>query len=212
MEDSTNKEKVLKKIRAALMSNTIETKDYAVDFDGPIVAETEETLEIQFAKSFTQSGGKFVFCIDENEFLENLQYIISEYEWKSMYCAEPGIQALLSNADISLVDASADLKDVRVAITSCEQLVGKTGSIMVSSLQSTLRVLPFSTQTHIVLAHTSQICSETKDALCFLKQKYGNTLPANFTFIRGNTLLSDNKVDKESLKEVFVFLIDDTVH
>ena len=72
MEDSTNKEKLLKKIRNALINTTIETKDYAVDFDSAIQTETDDSLEIQFAKSFTQSGGKFVFCIDENEFLENL--------------------------------------------------------------------------------------------------------------------------------------------
>jgi L-lactate dehydrogenase complex protein LldG len=211
MEDSTSKEKLLKKIRSALMNNTIETKDYAVDFDSSITPAAEDSMEIQFAKSFTQSGGKFVFCIDESEFIENLQYIISENEWTQLYCTEPGIQALLKKDNINLVGEESDLSTVKVAITSCEQLVGKTGSIMVSSQQSTMRVLPFSAQTHIVLAHTSQICSETKDSLSFLKQKYGNTLPTNFTFIRGNTLLSDNKSDKENLKDVFVFLIDDSV-
>jgi L-lactate dehydrogenase complex protein LldG len=210
MEDSTNKEKVLKKVRTAIMSNAIETKDYSVDFDSLLISEPEETLEIQFAKSFTQSGGKFVFFIDEKEFLENLQYIDSEYEWKSIFCNEPGLQSLLSKTELPSIGSEDDLKDVKVAITSCEQLVGKTGSIMISSQQTTLRILPFSAHTHIVVAHTSQICSETKDALCFLKQKYGNTLPANFTFIRGNTLLSENKADKEALKDVFVFLIDDT--
>lgn len=210
MEDSTNKEKLLKKIRSALINNTIETKDYAVDFDSAIQTETDDSLEIQFAKSFTQSGGKFIFCIDENEFLENLQYIISENEWKKIYCSEQGLQALVNKADVTIVNDEAELKDVKIAITSCEQLVGKTGSIMVSSSQTNMRILPFAAQTHIVLANTSQICSETKDALAFLKQKYGNTLPANFTFIRGNTLLSDNRQDKESLKEVFVFLIDDS--
>ena len=56
MEDSTNKEKVLKKVRTAIMSNAIETKDYSVDFDSLLISEPEETLEIQFAKS---SAGHF---------------------------------------------------------------------------------------------------------------------------------------------------------
>jgi len=212
MESLGNKEKLIKKIKNSLMNNIIETADYAVDFESNITAEAEDSIEIQFAKSFTQSHGKFVFCLDESEFLENLQYVVSENEWAKLYCAEAGIQELIKQSNINFVSDENDLKDVKVSITSCEQLVGKTGSIMVSSLQPSMRILPFSAHTHIVLAHTSQICSETKDAICFLKQKYNNNLPNNFTFIRGNTLLSENKTDKDNLKDVYVFLIDDSVN
>ena len=51
MEDSTSKEKVLKKIRRALINKSTEAIAN-VDFESPIYAANTDGLEINFAQNF----------------------------------------------------------------------------------------------------------------------------------------------------------------
>jgi L-lactate dehydrogenase complex protein LldG len=60
MQESTTREKVLKKIRNALISKT--NNPYPnLDFDSPVFRMNEEVPELQFAKAFRDAGGQFVF-------------------------------------------------------------------------------------------------------------------------------------------------------
>ena len=69
MRDSTtSKEKILKKIRKALIhKSTQEIGD--IDIDSEIFTASEESLEMQFAQNFTALNGKFIFCENETEFI-----------------------------------------------------------------------------------------------------------------------------------------------
>ena len=89
MRDSTtSKEKILKKIRKALIhKSTQEIGD--VDKDSEIFTASEESLEMQFAQNFTTLNGKFIFCENEAEFLENFDWIVKDNEWKNLFCLEP---------------------------------------------------------------------------------------------------------------------------
>ena len=64
MQESTIREQVLKKVRAALISKTRDPfpgHDYE-----PTVFEVENDIpEIVFAKNLKDAGGNFIFCSDE---------------------------------------------------------------------------------------------------------------------------------------------------
>src|SRR3989344_7499162 len=104
MRDSTtSKEKILKKIRKALIhKSTQEIGD--VDNDSEIFTASEESLEMQFAQNFTALNGKFIFCENEAEFLENFDWIVKDNEWKHLFCLEPKIKDLLKKAKIKFSD------------------------------------------------------------------------------------------------------------
>jgi L-lactate dehydrogenase complex protein LldG len=214
MQDSTtSKEKILKKIRKALIHKSLqEIGD--VNTESDIFVNSEEPLEVQFAQNFVNVNGKFVFCENENEFLENFAGIIRDNNWEQLFCLEPVIQGLLKKAGISFLDQEQELKDANIGITFCEYLIARTGSIVISSKQASGRRLPIYANFHIVIAYTSQLLLHVKDALKYIREKYNNQLPSMISTITGPSRTAD--IEKTLVqgahgpKEIFVFLIDDT--
>ncbi len=213
MRDSTtSKEKILKKIRTALLHKSpIEMAD--VDTESDIFIASEEPLEIQFAQNFSAINGKFVFCENENEFIENFDFIAKDHKWENLFCLEPAIKELLKKGKFKFSDNESDFLGVDVGLTFCECLVARTGSIVITSKQVSGRRLPVYANTHIVVAFTSQLVYTIKDALKVVREKYGTNLPSMISTITGPSRTSD--IEKTLVqgahgpKDVFVFLIDD---
>jgi L-lactate dehydrogenase complex protein LldG len=99
-----------------------------------------------------------------------------------------------------------------VGITTCESLVARTGSILVSSVRNT-RVLTIYPSVHIVIAYSSQVVMEIKDSLQQLKNKYGRNMPSMISYITGPSRTSDIErkivTGAHGPKELYVFLIQD---
>ncbi|HRH01435.1 MAG TPA: LUD domain-containing protein [Bacteroidia bacterium] len=211
MEESTSKEKVLKRIRKALINKSAEAAPN-VDFESPIYAKNPETLEINFAQNFTEAGGKFVFCLDYNECIDNLLYLAKENNWDKLFCLEEPLKELL---DIANLAHSEDLEGVNASITTCEFLIAQTGGVVVSSKLTSGRVTPFLFPVHLVLAFTSQLVEETKDAFKNLKLKFPNQLPSMLSIIcgPGRTMAIDTMPLQVGIgpTEIYVFLIDDLI-
>jgi L-lactate dehydrogenase complex protein LldG len=213
MQDSTtSKEKILKKIRKALIHKSPqEIGD--VDKESEIFVTSEEPLEIQFAQNFSALNGKFIFCENQNEFIENFAFIAGDNKWQNIFCLEPELKLLLSKGNIVFSDREEDLLKTDIGLTLCECLIARTGSIMVSSRQASGRRLPVYSNFHIVVAYTSQLVNNVKDALKLVKEKYSNQLPSMISTITGPSRTAD--IEKTLVqgahgpKEVFVFLIDD---
>lgn len=213
MQDSTtSKEKILKKIRKALIhKSTQEIGD--VDKESEIFTTSEEPLEIQFAQNFSALNGKFIFCENEAEFIENFGFISKDNEWENIFCLEPKIKELLLKGNIKFSDKEEDLIKTDIGLTLCECLVARTGSVMVTSKQASGRRIPVYSNFHIVVAYTSQLVNNVKDGLKQIKEKYNNQLPSMISTITGPSRTAD--IEKTLVqgahgpKEIFVFLIDD---
>ena len=212
MADVTSREKVLKKIRKALTTkSTQEIGD--IDKDSEIFTASEEPLEIQFAQNFTNVNGKFVFCENEAEFIENINFFIKDNSWNNLFCTEPTIKEILTKGNITFSDKEEDFMATNVGLTLCECLIARTGSIMISSKQISGRRLPIYSNYHIVIAYTSQLLYNIKDGLKYIRDKYGSAIPSMITTISGPSKTAD--IEKTLVqgahgpKEVFVFLIDD---
>jgi L-lactate dehydrogenase complex protein LldG len=213
MQDSTtSKEKILKKIRKALIHKSPqEIGD--VDKDSEIFVSSEEPLEIQFAQNFSAVNGKFVFCENETEFLENLDFFIKDNEWENIFTLEPEIKTLLSKGNIKFSDKEEDLLKTDIGLTLCECLIARTGSIMITSRQASGRRIPVYSNFHIVVAYSSQLLNNVKDGLKFIKEKYGTQMPSMISTITGPSRTAD--IEKTLVqgahgpREIFVFLIDD---
>lgn len=213
MQDSTtSKEKILKKLRKALIQRSMqEIGD--VDKDSTIFTESEEPLEIQFAQNFSAVNGRFIFCENETEFVENFDFFAKDNEWENIFCLEPNIQELLSKNKIKYSDKEEDLLSTDIGLTYCECLVARTGSILISSRQASGRRLPIFTNFHIVIAYTSQLVGQIKDGLKLIRERYPNQLPSMISTITGPSRTAD--IEKTLVqgahgpRELFVFLVDD---
>jgi L-lactate dehydrogenase complex protein LldG len=213
MRDSTtSKEKILKKIRKALIhKSTQEIGD--VDNESEIFTTSDEPLEIQFAQNFSALNGKFVFCENEAEFIENFAFIAKDNEWENIFCLEPKLKELIKKGKIKFSDKEENLLATDIGLTFCECLIARTGSVMITSKQLSGRRLPIYANFHIVIAYTSQLVNNVKDGLKFIREKYNNQLPSMISTITGPSKTAD--IEKTLVqgahgpREMFVFLIDD---
>ncbi|MEI6747772.1 MAG: LUD domain-containing protein [Bacteroidota bacterium] len=214
MEESTSKEKVLKKVRNALINKT-DNPYPNVDFDTLVYKEMEESLDVNFAREFTKVAGKFVYCENMEELVSNLSQICSGNQWDEVYCTDPMFQELLDKADIPFSSDEESFHSLRVSVTGCEYLIARLGSIMVSSAQISGRRLNVYPEIHVVIAFSSQLVSDLKQALAGIKQRYSNRIPSLISVITGPSRTADIEktlvMGAHGPRELFVFLIEDSI-
>lgn len=210
MKETTSKEKMLKKIRKALLEKR--DNPYPQLEDHPLYKENEEYLEVLFAEQFTAIAGQFIYCSDEIQFIENLLQLAEEKKLRKIYCWEPALQELLSTYEYPFYSTDTDFMQAEVGITLCESLVARNGSIMVSNGNPAGRRLSIYPNIHIVLAYTSQLVLDLKDGFSQLKDKYGDQLPSMISTITGPSRTADIEktlvIGAHGPKELYVFLIE----
>jgi len=212
MEETTSREKVLKKLRDALISRS-ESPFPSLDLTSSVYKEIEDTLDITFAMEFSKVSGKFIYCENEKELQENLISLIGENKWKQVFCTEPEIKETLANTGIPFISLESEFTQMDVGITYCEYLIARLGSIMVSSRQTSGRRLNVYPENHIVIARSSQIVPDLKDALNNIKEKYKDNFPSMISVITGPSRTADIEktlvMGAHGPRELYVFLIDE---
>ncbi|WP_295674860.1 lactate utilization protein [uncultured Mucilaginibacter sp.] len=207
---TTSKEKLLKKIRKALLEKR--ENPYPNLEDLPHYPPNDEMLEVVFAEQFTAVSGQFVFCEDEVQFIESLLELAEERNWHKIYCWEPALQEILSRFEYPFFETDKDFEQAEVGFTLCESLVARNGSIILSNSGMAGRRLSIYPPVHIVLAYTSQLVLDLKDGFKKIKAKYGNNLPSMITTVTGPSRTADIEktlvLGAHGPRELFVFLLD----
>ena len=213
MEESTSREKVLKKIRDALIEKT-EAPYPVVDMESPVFRELTETYDVTFAEAFVEAGGKFVYCESQDEFITILQSFILEKDWPLLWCLDPLLQQILREGGIPFESSTDRFDEAKVGITRCECLIARHGTVMVSSKLSPGRKIIAYPEIHLVAATTSQLVPDIRKGIQVLRKKYGEDFPSLVTFITGPSRTADIEktlvMGAHGPKELYIFLIDDT--
>ena len=135
MEESTTKEKVLKKIRDALIEQT-ELPYPSLDQENPIYQPLVDGLDVTFAQELLKVAGKFVYCEGFDDFLSTLQSFILEKDWPLLTCYDPVLQGLLKDGGIPFDSDINNISNVRLGMTRCEHLVARLGDRKSTRLNS----------------------------------------------------------------------------
>lgn len=210
MNVSPSKENILKKIRKALSHSTPLPFPQS-EGTNTVFQPLQQEPEIEFAEQFTQLQGKFIYCINRQELAFQLGSLVKKQDWQKVYCVE---DKLIESVSAQLSDrvVKNDLAGCDVSITGCEYLVARTGSIVMSTAQSSGRSVSVYAPVHICIAYTSQLVYDIKDALQAAKDKYGNHLPSLITFATGPSRTADIEktlvVGVHGPKEVYLFLVE----
>ena len=203
MAVSPAKENILKRIRQAL-SNPAPLPFPQSEGNNSVFPPPPDDLEVVFAEEFVQLQGKFAFCTDEKDMVEQVQKLIAEKQWTKAYCNEDKWNAAFSN--------TINLPGCDVSITGCEFLVARTGTIVMSAAQQSGRTVSVYAPIHICIAYTNQLVYDIKDALQLLKEKYAGNIPSLITFASGPSRTAD--IEKTLVtgvhgpKEVYCFLVE----
>jgi len=207
---TTSKERLLKKIRKALLEKR--DNPYPNLEDLPHYPASDELLEVVFANEFTAVSGQFVFCENEVQAIENLLNLADQHKWHKIYCWEPALQDVLTRYDYPYFETDKDFEQAEVGITLCEALVARNGSIILSNSGMAGRRLSIYPPVHIVFAYSSQLLLDLKDGFKLIKDKYKNQLPSMITTVTGPSRTADIEktlvLGAHGPKELFVFLLD----
>lgn len=210
MKDTTSKEKMLKKIRKALLDKR--ENPYPNLEDTPLYEEYTDHIDLLFAEQLTAVAGNFIFCEDDLQLAENLLNLAEEKNWRKIYCWEPHLQALLSKYEFPYYTTDTDFLSAEVGVTGCEALVARNGSVLISNGNSSGRRLSIYPNVHIVIAYTSQLVLDLKDAFKVLKLKYPLTSPTMVSNITGPSRTADIEktlvLGAHGPKELYVFLLE----
>lgn len=214
MEESTSREKVLKKIRNALIEKSDNPFSRSA-FDSPIYSPMEDGNDLMFAETFSNSGGKFIYCENREELVENITALAAQLKAKTFLCMEEEIKELLSSAGLECSAEIEKFKEGGAGITGCEALVARSGSILVSSKQAGGRKLNVFPDIHIVVGNTSQLVSEIADGMELIRTKYGVRLPSMTTMITGPSRTADIEktlvMGAHGPRELYLLLLEDLI-
>jgi len=211
---SKSRENILSKIRKGLGEEPLplpfpEAEKESLKIYGNISVDVIEL----FAENFIKLGGKFVFCEDERELLENLVYLHENRNWETVLCAHQPTLDYFTKSNVQLLTpADVPVESADACITECELLLARTGSIMVSSALPMGRTSSIYYPAHICIAYINQVAGDMDEAIYFLKKKYGNNLPSMISLQTGPSRTADIEktlvVGVHGPEEVFCFIVN----
>ena len=210
MNVSPSKENILKKIRQALTNSTPLPFPLS-EGNSSVYKPSQQELEIEFAERFKILQGRFVFCLNHTELVEQLNILVGHNKWQKIFCRDEALKAKLAENNFNNT-SNEDLAGCDAAITTCEWLVARTGSIVMSAAQESGRTVSVYAPIHICIAYTNQLVYDLKDALQFVKEKYGTQIPSLVSFATGPSRTADIEktlvVGVHGPKEVYLFLVE----
>lgn len=157
-------------------------------------------------------NGKCFICKDEEDIYNKLSDFLNSIEETEVYCKDSYISNKLGQHTINTTQASEKFESMSVGITSCEFLIARTGSVIVSSASESGRQMNVFPPIHIVIAHSSQLLNYPEDALIAIQEKYANHLPSSISTITGPSRTADIEktlvLGAHGPKEFVVFLAE----
>jgi L-lactate dehydrogenase complex protein LldG len=210
MKVSAARENILKKIRQALAAPTPLPFPQG-EGNSSVYQPASQEKEVEFAEQFARVQGRFVYCANEAEMLDQLKLLISKSAWTQVFCREPALCRILDEPLRGLL-VSEGLPFADASITGCELLIARTGSILMSAGQESGRTVSVYAPVHICIAYAGQLVYDIREGLEFLQEKYRNGLPSLVTLATGPSRTADIEktlvVGVHGPKDVYVFLVD----
>jgi L-lactate dehydrogenase complex protein LldG len=212
---SASREKILGKIRAAL-------RDYAAPLPFPEAEHFDPknsfvdkglSVDELFAANFIGLGGKYLYCADESEAMQQIHALSQSFAWQKLFCADIHFLGRLRESGLThVLPADNDDDTAEACITRCEALVARTGSFLISSRQDLGRVSPVFYPLHIVVAYRSELVYDIAEGYEKIQKKYKDQLPSMISLQTGPSRTAD--IEKTLVtgvhgpKEVFCVYID----
>lgn len=206
--ESSAKKNILKKIKQALATPV--PVPFSQQSTVQILNAQQQEPEVEFAEKFTSLQGRFSFCFNVIEFANQFKTLLAARNWEKIFIKDDALQQNLQSAGLN-INYTNNLAECDAAITTCECLIARTGSIVLSAAQQSGRTVSVYAPVHICIAYTNQLVYDIKDGLELVQNKYHQNLPSLITFATGPSRTAD--IEKTLVtgvhgpKEVFCFLI-----
>lgn len=193
MSNKHKREKFFKVVKHNLIKE--EVGEFSKETSPASYLKIDEDKLIVFVKKFIQAQGRFVYCESEKDFVQKLQSHISYRKWEKILAFNDKLNTYLNSVGIETV---LENENAIVGISLCQAMIANSGSILITSNQgfgAKVNKLP---SIFIVIAHSSQIYSNYKEAL----QPLLEAIPQNISTIMPSEAL------KQSVIEFYLYVIE----
>tara|TARA_R110000822_G_scaffold7440_4_gene30401 strand:- start:114 stop:698 length:585 start_codon:yes stop_codon:yes gene_type:complete len=172
--------------------------------------EVALSLDDLFVYNFIKKGGKFLYCLQKNEVIENVKKILLENNWTNILVTDT---KLLPFLDEKGVQVTVKPQKSLPYFTSCEHLIADGGDVLFSSNQLKSVKLSELSENFIVYATTSQLVKNTGEGLTGIKTSCKNVLPTNISSVKDFEInkKEDNFLNygNNSSKNLYLLLLED---
>lgn len=212
MYETRSKDLILRRVREALAKGSAPLPP-TPDLSAPLHPPTGDLVE-EFARNFIAAGGTFVYCEGDEQFFEELYRFKQQAKLATLHVWEPGLQEYLAHGHIEFTaGAEKFVADAPAALTTCEALLARTGSVLVSSGTASGRRLSAYPEIHLVVATVSQVVADIRPALEQVQTRYGKRLPSMLSLITGPSRTADIEktlvLGAHGPRQLVVFLLED---
>ncbi len=215
MIETRTKDLILRRVREALAKGSGPMPP-APDLNAPVLPALTDELPVVFVQNFVAAGGTFVFCEDDKHFFDELYAFKQANNLQTLHVWEPDLQEYLTHGDVTFTaDPTHFVQDAPAALTTCEALVARTGSILVSSGTASGRRLSIYPEIHLVVAHAGQVVETIKDGLAVVRARYGKLQPSMVSLITGPSRTADIEktlvLGAHGPRRLVLFVVDEAV-
>lgn len=180
-----------------------------------VILPDEKDLDIHFATSFIQSGGKFIFCESIRDAVENLRMLKLDQGWSHIFCWENEIRDAFGDHNFQKGAIGFTIENSDAAISLCETLIASEGTIILNPKQASRRRLPCFPKAHIIFTDVAHLAAGEAEGLETFYKKHKGELPS---IIKLGNCNNGHFYDKQRLilnaegpENVYVFLIDELI-
>ena len=172
--------------------------------------EVALSLDDLFVYNFIKKGGKFLYCLQKNEVIENVKKILLENNWTNILVTDTKLLPFLDEKGVQVTVKSQKSLPY---FTSCEHLIADGGDVLFSSNQLKSVKLSELSENFIVYATTSQLVKNTGEGLTGIKTNCKNVLPTNISSVKDFEInkKEDNFLNygNNSSKNLYLLLLED---
>lgn len=172
--------------------------------------EVHLSLDDAFVHHFINKGGKFLYCISEEEVVNNLHQIFLENNCKEVTCIEENLKKYLEENKIA---SKTEFEKESPFFTTCEHLISDNGDVLFSSNQLSTHKIASLTDDFIVFARTSQLVKNTGQGLTGIKSNFKGNIPTNISAVKNYTLKNDDdnflNYGNSNAKNLYLLLLED---
>ena len=176
---------------------------------GKYYPEDSLAIDERFTNNFRKNGGKFLYCTDAQEINEAFDNILLENDWyeKEVFCINEMLSKKFDGYNLNFTKKTT----ATFFLTTCESLISKNGSILLSSNQIKEKKLDELPANIVIFATTSQFVENISEGLRIIKNSGRKFIPSNITAIQ------DFETEKEkdfmsygsSTKNLYLLLLED---
>lgn len=188
MNNSASREKILGNIRETEKSFPL-ANNFKPNWNTPIYKPVNDKLAA-FKSELEAIKGECIICENDKELIVKLKGFFEREELTAPYCNDDNIKRRLQDVTVEWLPET-DYNAMQVAVSGCEFLVARTGSVIASSKTGLGRSANIFAPIHVIVASAAQLVNTIGDGLKQVRQKYGDALPSMITNITGPSRTAD---------------------